>query len=155
MLEDADADGSGDEGWSPLVEDEEGSQKDNDEVDTKVQVVTTIRLTHQDSIENKVQDYSVLKEVNIGSKSISKLGKRYISLVIEFFQSNNTFSSSDTPLLSNSIDKLFVEFSNVGIEDISKLWSNIGTNYVPSVSYKIKHIVFDGNAISENVSSVI
>jgi len=80
---------------------------------------------------------------------------RYISLVIEFFQSHNTFATSNTPLLSNSIDKLFVEFSNVGIEDINKLWSNIGTNYVPSVSYKIKHIVFDGNTISENVSSIM
>jgi len=79
---------------------------------------------------------------------------RYISLVIEFFQAHNTFASSNTPLLSTSIDKLFVEFSNVGIEDISKLWSNIGTNYVPSVSYKVKHVVFDGNAISENVTNI-
>ena len=80
---------------------------------------------------------------------------RYISLVIEFFQSNNTFKPSDTPLLSSSIEKLFVEFSNVGIEDISKLWSNIGTNYVPSVCYKVKHVVFDGKVISENVSTIM
>jgi hypothetical protein len=80
---------------------------------------------------------------------------RYISLVIEFFQSNNSFASSNTPLLSNSIDKLFVEISNVGIDEISKLWSNIGANYVPSVAYKIKHIVFDGENISQNVSSIL
>jgi len=79
---------------------------------------------------------------------------RYVSLVIEFFQSQNTFSTSDTPLLSSSVEKLSVELSNVGIEDIGKLWSNIGTNYIPSVSYKIKHIVFNGNNISENVSSI-
>jgi hypothetical protein len=80
---------------------------------------------------------------------------RYISLVIGFFQSNNTFTPSDTPLLSNSIDKLFLEYNNVGLEDIGKLWSNIGTNYVPSVCYKVKHIVFDGETISENISNIM
>mgnify|MGYP006074928337 CR=1 FL=1 len=79
---------------------------------------------------------------------------RYISLVIEFFQSNNSFASSNTPLLSNEIDKIFVEISNVGIEEISRLWSHLGANYVPSVAYKVKHIVFDGNTISENISSI-
>lgn len=80
---------------------------------------------------------------------------RYISLVIEFFQSQNTFATSDTPLLSTSVEKLSVELSNIGIEDIGKLWSNIGTNYIPSVAYKIKHIVYNGNNVSENISSIM
>jgi len=79
---------------------------------------------------------------------------RYISLVIEFFQSHNSFSSSNTPPLSNNVEKISIELSNVGIEEIGKLWSNIGTNYIPSVAYKIKHIVYKGNTISGNISSI-
>ena len=80
---------------------------------------------------------------------------RYISLVIEFFQSQNSFSTSNKPLLSNSVEKLSIELSNIGLEDIGKLWSNIGTNYIPSVAYKVKHIVYNGNTISENISTIM
>ncbi|MBL6656306.1 MAG: DUF4255 domain-containing protein [Flavobacteriaceae bacterium] len=80
---------------------------------------------------------------------------RYISLVIEFFQSQNSFSNSNTPLLSNSVEKLSIELSNIGLEDIGKLWSNIGTNYTPSVAYKVKHIVYNGNTITENISTIM
>ena len=80
---------------------------------------------------------------------------RYISLVIEFFQSQNSFSTSNTPLLSNSVEKLSIELSNIGLEDIGKLWSNTETNYIPSVAYKVKHIVYNGNTISENISTIM
>ena len=79
---------------------------------------------------------------------------RYISLVIEFFQINNVFDSSNTPLLSNNVDKLYVEISNVSIDEINRLWSNIGTNYVPSIAYKIKHLKYDGNVISEIIPNI-
>tara|TARA_B100000965_G_scaffold303641_1_gene262374 strand:+ start:5622 stop:6158 length:537 start_codon:yes stop_codon:yes gene_type:complete len=79
---------------------------------------------------------------------------RYISLVIEFFQINNVFDSSNTPLISTGIDKLYVEISNVSIDEINRLWSNIGTNYVPSIAYKIKHLKYDGNVISEIVPNI-
>ena len=56
--------------------DKEANDTIDDDLDTMVQVVTTIRLTHHDHIEKKVQDYSVPKEINIGSESesTSKLG---------------------------------------------------------------------------------
>jgi hypothetical protein len=57
--------------------------------------------------------------------------------------------------LSNSVEKLSIELSNIGLEDIGKLWSNIGTNYIPSVAYKVKHIVYNGNTISENISTIM
>ena len=79
----------------------------------------------------------------------------YISLVIEFFQNHNFFNKLNTPLLSSNIDKLYVEFSNVGIDEINKLWGNIGANYVPSVAYKIKHLRFDANTITENIPQVL
>ena len=79
---------------------------------------------------------------------------RYISLVIEFFQIYNVFDSSNTPLISPGIDKVYVEISNVSIEEISKLWGNIGTSYIPSIAYKIKQVKFDGNMISEIIPNI-
>tara|TARA_A100001011_G_scaffold400004_1_gene511684 strand:- start:39419 stop:39949 length:531 start_codon:yes stop_codon:yes gene_type:complete len=77
---------------------------------------------------------------------------RYISLVIEFFQANNVFTPLNTP---SEIDNMFhVEIYNVSIEEINKLWANIGTNYVPSVAYKIKQVVFDSNLLSGITSRI-
>jgi len=57
-------------------------------------------------------------------------------------------------LISPGIDKVYVEISNVSIEEISKLWGNIGTSYIPSIAYKIKQVKFDGNMISEIIPNI-
>ena len=89
--------------------DKEATDTIDDDVDTKVQVVITIRLTHQDLIEKKVQDYSVPKEINIGSesKSISKLGKSYKSLVIL------PLTIKDDLLSSNKLETVEIIDNNV------------------------------------------
>ena len=82
---------------------------------------------------------------------------RYISLVIEFFQINNVFDSSNTPVLSNNVAAPVILIPipfNVSIDEINRLWSNIGTNYVPSIAYKIKHLKYDGNVISEIIPNI-
>ena len=80
---------------------------------------------------------------------------RYISLVIEFFQTNSVFDSTNTPGLSQEVEKIYVELHNVSIDEVNKLWSNIGANYVPSISYKFKQIVFDGEMISEDTPNIL
>ena len=80
---------------------------------------------------------------------------RYISLVIEFFQTNSVFDFSNTPGLSQDVEKIHVELHNAPIEDVNKLWSNIGANYVPSIVYKFKQIVFDGEMISEDTPNIL
>ena len=80
---------------------------------------------------------------------------QYISIVIEFFQNHNYFDNLNTPMLSNRVDKLYAEFNNISMDEINKLWSNIGANYVPSVSYKIKHARFDGTELFENIPNIL
>lgn len=80
---------------------------------------------------------------------------RYISLVIEFFQSNNVFTGGNTSTLSGNIDKITVEISDISIDDINKLWGNIGANYIPSVAYKVKYIRFDGQSITDDIPSIL
>ena len=80
---------------------------------------------------------------------------QYISIVIEFFQNHNYFDNLNTPMLSNKVDRLYAEFNNINMDEINKLWSNIGANYVPSVSYKIKHARFDGTELFENIPNIL
>lgn len=80
---------------------------------------------------------------------------RYISLVIEFFQNNNIFDTSNTEGLPENGSKIYSELYNISIDEISKLWGNIGANYIPSVSYKLRHILFDGDIISEDVPNIL
>jgi hypothetical protein len=80
---------------------------------------------------------------------------KYISLVIEFFQANISFSSADTPGFPGSISKVNAELLNISIDEIGKLWGNIGANYIPSVAYKFKHIHYSSDSISVDIASIL
>jgi hypothetical protein len=80
---------------------------------------------------------------------------RYISLVIEFFQKTNIFDDSNTQGLPQNANRIHCELFNIPIDEIGKLWSNIGANYVPSVCYKFKQILFDGDNISQDIPRIL
>lgn len=61
-----------------------------------------------------------------------------ISAVISFFQSNNVFTPARHPELDANIDKIIVELGSFGFEQLSYIWGILGTNYRPSVIYKMR-----------------
>ena len=79
---------------------------------------------------------------------------KYISLILDFFQSNLVFDHSNTPALASGLDKLVVEFANISADDLNKIWGMSGANYVPCVVFKLKTIQFDGGVMSETVGSI-
>ena len=64
---------------------------------------------------------------------------RYVSLVIEFFQITNVFDDSNTEGLPLNANRIRCELFNISIDEIGKLWGNIGANYVPSVCYTVSY----------------
>ena len=80
---------------------------------------------------------------------------RYVSLVIEFFQITNVFDDSNTEGLPLNANRIRCELFNISIDEIGKLWGNIGANYVPSVCYKFKQILFDGENISQDTPRIL
>ena len=80
---------------------------------------------------------------------------RYVSLVIEFFQNTNVFDDSNTSGLPINANRIHTELHNISIEEIGKLWGNIGANYIPSVSYRFKHILFEGESISQDIPRIL
>lgn len=61
-----------------------------------------------------------------------------ISSVISFFQSNNVFSPAKYPELDENIKKIIFELGSYGFEQLSYIWGVLGTNYRPSVIYKMR-----------------
>jgi hypothetical protein len=61
-----------------------------------------------------------------------------ISAVISFFQSNSVFTPAKYSELDKNIDKIVFELGSFGFEQLSYIWGFIGTNYRPSVLYKMR-----------------
>jgi hypothetical protein len=61
-----------------------------------------------------------------------------ISAVISYFQSNSVFTPSKYPELDGNVEKIIVELGSYGFEQLSYIWGILGTNYRPSVIYKIR-----------------
>ena len=44
---------------------------------------------------------------------------------------------------------------NLDIESNMRLWSSIGAKYIPSVAYKIKHVLIDSDLVYEDVPPIL
>lgn len=66
----------------------------------------------------------------------------FLSSVIQFFQSNGTFTSDNTPQLHDDIDKIDFNILNNDLRDVSSIWNGIGAKYLPSVIYTARAITF-------------
>ena len=80
---------------------------------------------------------------------------RHVSLIIDFFQRNPIFRSSNTPGLPLSVPKLHVELYNLNMPDTMRLWGAIGTKYIPSCAYRIKQVVFDSDTVIEDTPPIL
>lgn len=79
-------------------------------------------------------------------------GLKQLSYVISFFQSKSVFTSENSPSITSfgsNIKKLAVELFSCNFEQLSNFWTVIGTNYLPSVLYKIKLLSIQENAFSD------
>lgn len=70
-------------------------------------------------------------------------GLRYLSSLIRFFQINNMLDPSESSDLPNGIAKLHFELLKLNHDQISNLWSAIGSKLLPSVLYRVGLLVFE------------
>ena len=70
---------------------------------------------------------------------------KFISLVIQFFQSNRIFDHDNTPELIPEIDYLRMELQTMPIAQQNDLWHALHTTYLPSVSYRLSLLVYRDN----------
>jgi hypothetical protein len=80
-------------------------------------------------------------------------GLKQLSYVISFFQSKNVFTTSNSPSMVNfdpDIRRLIVELFSYNFEQLYNFWSVVGTNYLPSVLYKVRLVRFQENAVADS-----
>ncbi|HEX7288874.1 MAG TPA: DUF4255 domain-containing protein [Candidatus Angelobacter sp.] len=78
-------------------------------------------------------------------------GLGMISRTISFFQQNSWFTHENLPDLDDVIDKLTFEITNLDMVDLSYLMGMLGTQYLPSVFYKVRMLPFAGDAMQAEI----
>jgi hypothetical protein len=88
---------------------------------------------------------------------------KMMTFVIQFFQSQNSFTPTGYPGLDPKIIQLNADLFTLNFEQINHIWSTLGGKYLPSAMYKIRQItvedenaaVTDGRFIEEIVTNTI
>ena len=79
---------------------------------------------------------------------------KYLSHAMSCFQQQPIIDRHNSPELADSIERLILDIENVGINDLSNLWGILGGQYIPSILYRVRMVVFTSDAIDSRVISV-
>lgn len=63
---------------------------------------------------------------------------KFISIVLSYFQQNTVFGRQNYPTITEGINKIELELTNLNPEDTNFVWNTLGAKYMPSLIYKIK-----------------
>jgi hypothetical protein len=72
---------------------------------------------------------------------------RNLSSVIQYFQNHRLFTQQDSPELDPSIEQLVIELITLPFSEQNEVWGSLRAHYRPSVLYKIKTLVYEGEAL--------
>ena len=69
---------------------------------------------------------------------------KFISRVIGFFQRKNVFEGDDLP---PAIEKLIIDLYSTNFDEQNQVWTSLSAGYLPSVIYKVRMLMVDGEPI--------
>lgn len=81
-------------------------------------------------------------------------GLKLVSAALMFFQSHPVFKPQNTPDMPLGLSQLTVEVSNLKVDEIAQIWSNLGGRYVPSVMFKMRSVLIDAGAVTGVVPTI-
>jgi hypothetical protein len=98
-----------------------------------------------DGVSKKVQpDIALNLYILISVRfKVYEQGLHYLSLIIKYFQSQNYLNHENTPELGDDIDHLVIEIFNMSVTQQNELWGALRINYLPSLAYKVKAVIFE------------
>lgn len=79
---------------------------------------------------------------------------KYLSSAMSCFQQQPIIDRHSSPELTDSIERLILDIENVDINDLSNLWGILGGQYIPSILYRVRMVIFTSDAIDSRVISV-
>ena len=81
-------------------------------------------------------------------------GLRFLSNTIAFFQGQPVFDHHSSPDMDRQLDRLILDIENLGINDLSSLWSILSGKYLPSILYKVRMVTVDSGAVRTQTPSL-
>lgn len=80
---------------------------------------------------------------------------KFISSVIQFFHSKNSFTVQNTPALADKhIEKLQFEILHLDSNTKNNLWATIGGKYMPSIVYKVRMLTVEDTAVQGHLETI-
>lgn len=80
---------------------------------------------------------------------------KFLSLVLEFFQGKQDFTSDNSPTLDGSgIERLDARLHHLSLDQVNNIWSSIGAKCMPSIMYKIRMAIIQSNRIVAPISRI-
>lgn len=78
---------------------------------------------------------------------------KFINATITFFQMNPTLQLSTSK--AEKTQQLEFEVYNVDLRETYSLWNSLGAKYAPSIVYKMKYLLVDGEKTIETVPEIL
>ena len=69
-------------------------------------------------------------------------GAKFLSLIIQFFQSHPVFDRQSYPTLGEGMSQIASEMVAMPLIPKNEIWDLLKTSYLPSVLYKVKQVTF-------------
>lgn len=79
---------------------------------------------------------------------------KYLSLVISYFQTKNTFKYAEVVGLDGADGRFIFDLHSLGFEQQNHLWGALGMKYVPSVMYKVSMITVRDDRVDGEIPPV-
>lgn len=76
-------------------------------------------------------------------------GLKLLSAALLFFQAQPVLTPTRVPEMPAGILQLAVDISNLRIEEVGQLWSNLGGRYVPSVMFAMRSVMVDTFSVQQ------
>lgn len=70
-------------------------------------------------------------------------GLNYLSQTISFFHQNRILNPGTIPGLSKRVEKISFDLCTLSYDNLSQIWSAIGSKILPSAVYKVGLVIFD------------
>lgn len=80
-------------------------------------------------------------------------GLRYLTSLIQFFQQNNRIETRFSGKEANS-NRILFELSKLNYNDMSHVWSTIGSKLMPSALYTVRFISIDDKSIHKEIPTI-
>lgn len=68
-------------------------------------------------------------------------GLRYLSAIVQYFQSHRVLDGYSAPALSPLIEKITIDLQTLSLTELAQLWGVLRSAYRPSLLYKVRLVV--------------